>query len=125
MSWATCYSATNNIHNDKPALMSDTRFLTNWKSNCEVNNHLKYSAGLNTNYDYRQYLINNANDIIGFNNKLSKMCTSNSVLGEKAEYGYNESDLKNLYLSRKELQNRLVAPILTQDELLRKQSCNK
>ena len=98
MSWATCYSATNNNHYDKPAMMSDSRFLTNWKSNCEVNNHLKHSANLVTNYDYRQYLIKNAPEIIGFNQKLSVMCTSNAVLGNKPEYANNGSDLKNLYL---------------------------
>lgn len=125
MSWATCYSATNNIHYDKPALMSDSRFLTNWKSNCEVNNHLKYNANLVTNYDYRQYLIKNAQEVMDFNHKLSFMCTSNTVLGNQPEYGYKESDLKNLYLSRKALQNRLVAPIITQEELLKRQSCNK
>ena len=125
MSWATCYSATNNNHYDKPAMMSDSRFLTNWKSNCEVNNHLKHSANLVTNYDYRQYLIKNAPEIIGFNQKLSVMCTSNAVLGNQPEYANNGYDLKNLYLSRKELQNRLVAPIMTQEELLKKQSCNK
>ena len=125
MSWATCYSATNNIHYDKPALMSDCRYLTNWKSNCEVNNHLKYNANLVTNYDYRQYLIKNAHEIMGFNHKLSVMCTSNSVLGNQPEYMNTGSDLKNLYLSRKELQNRLVAPILTQEQILKKQSCNK
>ena len=118
MSWATCYSATNNNHYDKPAMMSDSRFLTNWKSNCEVNNHLKHSANLVTNYDYRQYLIKNAPEIIGFNQKLSVMCTSNAVLGNKPEYANNGSDLKNLYLSSKVLQNRLVAPIMTQEELL-------
>tara|TARA_B100000902_G_scaffold398237_1_gene464342 strand:+ start:2365 stop:2742 length:378 start_codon:yes stop_codon:yes gene_type:complete len=125
MSWATCYSATNNNHYDKPALMSDSRYLTNWKSNCEVNNHLKHSANLVTNYDYRQYLIKNAPEIMNFNQKLSVMCTSNAVLGNQPEYMNNGSDLKKLYLSRKELQNRLVAPIMTQEEILKKQSCNK
>jgi len=33
-------------------------------------------------------------------------------------FGYETSDLKNLYLSRSDLQSRLCAPIMTQDQML-------
>lgn len=33
-------------------------------------------------------------------------------------YGYQNSDLKNLYISRQALQSKLVAPIMTQEQLL-------
>jgi hypothetical protein len=36
-----------------------------------------------------------------------------------ARFGYENSDLKNLYLSDVGLQARMVTPVFTQDELLR------
>lgn len=35
-------------------------------------------------------------------------------------YGYEKSDLKNLYLSEFDLQARMVTPVLTQEQLLKK-----
>jgi len=125
MSWATNYSGTNNIDFDKPAKMSDTRFLTNWNAACEVNNNLKSQMNLNSNYDYRQYLIKNAQYIIDRNAMSARNNTSNTLLGDEPNYGYEASDLKNIYLSRKELQRKMVAPILTQEQYLIKKSCSQ
>ena len=41
-----------------------------------------------------------------------------NCIDKSQPYGYNDSDLKNLYLSRNELQCRMVAPILSQDQYL-------
>ena len=43
-----------------------------------------------------------------------------SCMDDRQPYGYENSNLKNLYLSDYQLQCRMVAPILTQEELLRK-----
>jgi hypothetical protein len=44
---------------------------------------------------------------------------------EKSQpYGYEDSDLKNLYLSSYELQCRMVAPIITQDQFLKQKIPN-
>jgi hypothetical protein len=44
---------------------------------------------------------------------------------EKSQpYGYEDSNLKNLYLSSYQLQCRMVAPILTQEQYLNQQYPN-
>lgn len=45
---------------------------------------------------------------------LYKSCTENI-----RPYGYETSDLKDLYLSDYQLQSRMVTPVLTQDQLLK------
>jgi hypothetical protein len=142
MSWATCYSGSNNIHFDEPANMSDSRMFTQYNSNCQSNEKLKNNLGLTSNYDYRQYLINNGQKIIQKNQsthlgkigyvkpqvlsevlipKNKKYLYKNNT-DENQPYGYNSSDLKNMYLSRHELQAKKFGPILTQEELLRLRS---
>ena len=63
MSWATCYSGSNNIHFNNPPLMSDGRHLTNWDPGCTANNTLRSRVGIKSNYDYRQYLMKNADKV--------------------------------------------------------------
>jgi hypothetical protein len=41
-----------------------------------------------------------------------------SVLDNSQPFGYESSDLKNYYLSRQQLQARMIAPVITQNELL-------
>ena len=41
MSWATCYSGSNNIHFSNPPMMSDGRFLSNWDPSADANRTLK------------------------------------------------------------------------------------
>ena len=39
-------------------------------------------------------------------------------------YGYESSDLKNLYISRQGLNSRLTAPMVSQDQLLMFKNAN-
>jgi hypothetical protein len=41
-----------------------------------------------------------------------------SVLDNSQPFGYETSDLKNYYLSRHQLQARMISPVITQNELL-------
>ncbi len=50
---------------------------------------------------------------------LFSSCTDNSQ-----PYGYETSDLKNLYLSQQSLESRMVTPVITQDQLLKKGYAN-
>lgn len=135
MSWGTCYSASNNIHTDFPALMSDGRIYTSYQSDCKTNNNLIKKENIRTNFDYRQYLTRNANKIMNQNKQSScNMCgvcqygyplhvqndkyLFKSIQDNNQPYGYENSDLKNEYLSRQQLQSRLVAPILSQYQTL-------
>lgn len=93
----------------------------------------------NTNNEYRKYLINNANNIIKYNqlsvcNDTNTLITTDnknrykhtntpylyySVNDNYKPLGYNDSDLKSVYISRQELESRLHTPYITQDELLK------
>ena len=135
MSWATCYSGSNNIHFNIPPLMSDGRHYTTFDPSCKANNELRDSLGIKNNYEYRQYLIHNGNNVAK-KNKESACNECSQCVKEAAQappqqkylfkncadqsrpYGYEGSDLKNLYFSRQALQSRLKAPIMTQEQIL-------
>ena len=141
MSWATCYQAMNNIHSTSPALMSDSRIYTDYVTTCAVNNKVRNDNNIKTNYEYRQYLINNGLDIMGKNFNSVKECSTKSCHNPNTYYndkyifkscddqtqpfGYESSDLKKLYLSRNQLQSQLSGPILSQEQLLIKKSAGK
>lgn len=135
MSWATCYSGSNNIHFNYPPLMSDGRNYTNWIPGAEVNKELRNHYGISSNWKYRQFLQHNSPSIMRYNEYLvcnesnctrsypNNKCSSNSPYlfssvddNKPMPYGYENSDLKNLYLSREQLQSKLMAPeIMTKD----------
>lgn len=152
MSWGTCYnnqckSGSNNIHFDYPPLMSDSRNYTNWTPACRINQKFFQKQGIRSNFQYRQYLINNANSIMkkNFNNACDNcgVCSYGTPLEKGNEnknefkylykscrdatrpYGYEDSDMKNLYLSRQELQSQLSAPYMSQESYLYNNACNE
>lgn len=137
MSYATCYAGSNNIHPGFPPLMSDGHFATDWETACRTNEFIRDRAKITNNYDYRQYLIHNADAVILHNQveACDRCCACQNNLGggelvrfphyifkscsdKTKPFGYQSSDLKNMYLSRKALQSRLSAPIMTQNEML-------
>ena len=69
MSWATCYSGSNNIHFNTPPLMSDGRHYSNYDPSCKANNELRDSLGIKNNYQYRQWLISNGQAVMRQNRK--------------------------------------------------------
>ena len=139
MSWATCYSGSNNIHFNTPPLMSDGRLFTNFNPSYDANSKFRDNLGIKNNFDYRQWLIGNGKLLTEKNRELA--CNECSPCVKKATqtqhhqkylfqssadvstpYGYENSDLKNLYFSRHALQSKLVAPILTQEQILLKKA---
>lgn len=133
MSWGTCYNvckdATNNIHFDYPPLVSDGRLFTAYDSSEAIAQKIKQLEGLQTNWQYRQYLQNNACKIMKYNNiecfydlglnpgVSSDIKSPNSPFlynciddNRKPVFGYCDSKLKNYYLSREQLNSRLIAP---------------
>jgi len=139
MSWGTCYSSSNNIHFDFPPIMSDGRNYASWQPGSTTNQAIREKEGIINNSQYRKYLITNADKIIK-NNQLEACdhCSSSTsqfgsgkqmsvtpflydtLHGNSKPYGYESSDLKNVYLTRKQLQSRQVTPVLTQEQLLTK-----
>ena len=129
MSWATCYTGSNNIHFDKPPQMSDGRNYSTWEPDAAVNDSIKKNANIVSNWDYRRYLQENAKEIMKQNGMEScyalgisvKPMTSstgsssvNPILFENSADNSNmpngSSDLKSMYMSREELNARTIAP---------------
>ena len=140
MSWATCYSGSNNIHFNFPPIMMDGRNYATWQPGAAVNEKIRENNNITSNWDYRTYLQKNAvkimeaNSISSCNNcgasptmytgPQNPVVQSNapyvfsSALDSSQPFGYETSDLKNVYLSRYELQSRMMAPALTQYQYL-------
>ncbi len=134
MSWGTCYSGSNNIHNDFPAIMTDGRTFTSWQHGSAVNESIRKSQNIKTSSDYRQYLMNNSEGIIknnrasayrtccGYVNTYQKNSSNvpylyTSINDNSQPFGYENSDLKKLYLSRQQLQSKTVTPFIRVSEL--------
>ncbi len=118
--------------------MADGRNYADWQPGAVVNERIKAQAGIQSNSQYRQYLTHNATQIMQANQmEACNQCgncvynTSNplqshsntpyvftSALDNSQPFGYESSDLKNYYLSRQQLQARMIAPVITQNELL-------
>jgi hypothetical protein len=138
MSWGTCYSGSNNIHFNFPPIMSDGRNFANWQPGGTLSEKIRKNAGITTNWQYRKYLTENADSIIKYNQLASSEdCSgSNSIYSNGEEklsnspfvyksaldnsrpYGYENSDLKNNYLTKFQLDARMVTPVFTQAQLL-------
>lgn len=137
MSWGTCYTGSNNIHFNFPPIMADGRNFASWQPGSVVNDKIKQESGIKSNWQYRKYLMENADQIIKYNQlgacgECSSSVTSygeeeklnggpflyNYYLENSQPFGYENSDLKNSYLSRQQLQERMVTPVITQDQLL-------
>ena len=128
--WAQCYSASNNIHFDAPPIMADGRIYSSYQPQATVNDNLRAREGIKTNWEYRRYLVNHADEICKFNctgaiNELGlPVHTRNGTTSSantpflfastfdtnRPAFGYTDSDLKNPYLSREQLQARLTSP---------------
>jgi hypothetical protein len=131
MSWATCYSSSNNVYFDLPPMMDDGRVFEEHKTESQImhQNMIKDNS-IRTNADYRKYLANNADSIISYNQVESyhqtgfKPVVFQNEPSSNAPYlfksksdptkpvGYNDSDLKKKYLTREQLQSQLTAPVI-------------
>lgn len=59
-----CDKVSNNKYFNCPARMDDGRQFTDYRSSDYVNNIIRMTSGTMSSYDYRQYLINNANELM-------------------------------------------------------------
>jgi len=129
MSWASCYSATNNYNFNFPAIMSDGRTYSSWQPDALVNERIQKQENIQSNWQYRQYLQHNGLQIMNYNS--SEACYDlgldshvqtdktpsdnvpfkfrNTFDTSRPGYGYCNSDLKNPYLSSEQLNSRLVS----------------
>ena len=137
MNWGTCKQGSNNIHFDFPPIMSDGRNYSSWQPNAEMNNELIKTYNIKSNADYRTFLTKNADMIIKQNQLIAcaGCCnclktpqttkTSNSpylyrsCADSTQPYGYETSDLKEMYLSREQLSRKTQLPGITQEEYIK------
>lgn len=130
MSWATCFSGSNNIHFNYPPIMADGRNYSSWQPEAAVNKSIQNKEGIKSNWQYRQYMQKNGLQIMKYNsqeacNNLGLPChqqtdnTPSSNVPHKYKstfdtnnpgFGYCNSDLKNPYLSREQLNARMISP---------------
>jgi hypothetical protein len=130
MSWATCYSGCNNTHFNLPPIMSDGRNYASWQPEAAVNKNIQVQENIHSNWEYRKYMQNNGLKImkyntleacydLGLNPHINTDATPSSNVPHKFKnifdtsepgFGYCNSDLKNPYLTREQLNSRLVSP---------------
>jgi len=117
--------------------MSDGRNFAGWQPGNAVNDAIRRAENIQSNWDYRRYLVQNA-DVIMNMNRVDAVNHSghgpfevnafeqeqrnvpfmySSVMDTREPFGYAPSDLKDVYLSRESLQARMVAPEITQEQV--------
>ena len=120
---------TNTLYPGFPPKMSDGRALVaSYQPEAVLNYDLVKSVGLDSNWTYRKYLTYNADQIMKYNRNEAyndvgyyKRFEETPVFSEKRDRVPNyANDLKQLYISREELDSRKVSPSINQDDLLRK-----
>jgi hypothetical protein len=67
----SCNKTSNNKYFDCPARMDDGRAFTDWRPSSDVENMIQYSNNIMSSYQYRQFLIHNANEIMNVNSMYS------------------------------------------------------
>jgi len=138
---------TNNKYPEFPPLMDDGRAVTtSYQPESVINQHIIHKNNIQSNWQYRKYLTENAEKIMQDNFRDS--CNDcgyyirhndlpltgidqvkdnrtpflyNSFYDNQKPFGYASSDLKDLYLSREQLESRKFSPAITQEEILKQQ----
>ena len=125
------YSANENLYGTFAPKMSDGRIYSNSRQPIELDLILQ---GSNNNWDYRNYLMNNAESVMTLNRKHALNTNANYINLEARRGSYildkpytvntklEPNNLKANYLTCYELDSRLYAPEypleLTQDNIL-------
>jgi hypothetical protein len=115
--------STNNVYANFPPLMSDGRsVLSTHQPESATNNYLLEKLNIQSNWEYRQYLQNNALDIMKFNSismsndvgyihRFDDYTNDPTAPAQYTSMSDNvrskESDLMNVYMTREELQKKL------------------
>jgi len=127
---------TNNRYDGFPPRMADGRSVqASWQPEAARNTEILKQNDIRSNWQYRQYLTHHSKEIMqmdmtesandvgyyqryldnGNDQNADSLKTSNRSPG----YIDRSTDLKNAYLSREQLEARMISPAITQAELLR------
>jgi hypothetical protein len=130
--WATCYSGSNNIHFNFPPIMNDGRLYASWQPEAVINKRIQVQENIHDNWSYRQYMQQNGRKIMSYNTEeacydlgldphvpTDRTPSANvpykyqSVFdNSRPGFGYCNSDLKSPYLTKEQLNARLMAPTI-------------
>jgi hypothetical protein len=129
----------NNQYSHFPPKMNDGRsVVASWQPGAVVNEILVQQNGIQSNWQYRKYLMSNSQTIrenlfqdalndVGYSvrnehpgmNEIYQTPKLYGSLHEPISHRLAESsDLKEMYMSREQLDARRVVPSMTQDEML-------
>lgn len=126
---------TNTLYSNFPPKMNDGRSLISSLQPESIENEtILKSNNITSNWEYRKYLTNNGYKLMesnfreacndtGYNSQASFNTFSNgkkyfdTIHDNDKPFGYHDSDLKQLYLSREQLQSRKVSPVVTSEQL--------
>lgn len=121
----------NNVYPGYPPMMSDGRSITTtWQPEAVVNEQLIADNGIQSNWQYRKYLQDNALQVMqqnmrdasndcGFYDRYADYKFNNgtpvvyqNVMDNRRPQFYADSDLKQMYLSREQLEALKMAPVI-------------
>ena len=130
---------TNNKYPEFPPLMMDGRaVIASYQPESILNESLIRENNIKSNWEYRKFLTSNAQQLLEYN--FREACNDagyykryedivngsnstpyhySSATDNSKPFGYSSSDLKDLYLSREQLNASKVSPVITQEELIR------
>jgi len=119
-------------------MMSDGRILSSWQPEAVINRQIQKNENIKTNWDYRQFMQTNGLKIMKYNS--FSVCAESGldpIVGQPAmsasnapfmfnstfdsttpKFGYCASDLKSPYLSREQLNARMVAPTVNHANII-------
>lgn len=126
---------TNNVYPSFPPLMNDGRsVVSSWDPESSLNQKLKNDNHITTNWEYRKYLTKNAISVMEMNyndtaNDTGSTFTPNekttsnnpflygSINEKPTQIGFENSDLKETYLTREQLYSRKCVPTINAKDL--------
>ena len=138
---------TNNRYDGFPPLMSDGRAIqASWQPEAVLNTAILQKAGIKSNWEYRQYLTHNAKEImrmdmteaandVGYYKRYVDVDTEDNYpksLNTPPQDAFRtpgyidrSTDLKQAYMTREQLEARMVSPVVTQAELAKYMSTTR
>jgi len=103
---------------------------SSWQPEALINNNILVDTGISSNWQYRKYMQQNANQIMKYNSMESIYTSGNNpytILNKKPTnkspylyasiydtnnpiYGFRNSDLKQDYMTKQQMQARMISP---------------
>jgi len=120
----------NNIFNTYYTIEPLKPDYTSWQPQAVVNNKIRSESNITSNWSYRQYIQKNANQIMKYNTMEAIYASGNNpytISGVEPtntspylytsthdtnhpEYGFRNSDLKQSFMTKQQMQAKMIAP---------------